>query len=406
MAESADLAFEIARGVGLTLNFLPNKTEAILAVRGVGADAVRRQLVSTEIEGEVFQIPLSLDRFLRIVPRYRHLGVLSLSNGTIGPEVTNRAQSSRCAEVTLRKTVFRNSSFKVTTKLAVAEGMCQSRLFVAAGSWPPLSAQRLRTLEGAYLQPLLSSTGRSSADLAYTHVAVVLAEMGAVSATDRLAMERLRLAARVASASPISWVPFAAPGMKAWSAQLAADILLLVDVLPDKLQGMPSPLVQPQAWTQLWKAYPQSWRGLLKTFKSRRAKAIANTAALLEPRPPPVCSGVVSCEECSKTFATPRALVAHRAMAHGRRRPINAFDFSEGGTVTTCRFCGVCFRTVNRLGLHLARGAARCVLAARELLPLASVEAEEGRALAERESRKRARRLGLSESAGPPARAH
>ena len=41
--------------------------------------------------------------------------------------------------------------------------------------------------------------------------------------------------------------------------------------MPEKLGTLPPPAVEPEAWERLWKAYPRSWKQLLRAFVKKMA---------------------------------------------------------------------------------------------------------------------------------------
>ena len=51
--------------------------------------------------------------------------------------------------------------------------------------------------------------------------------------------------------------------------RLLVDLCRLRDIMRDKLGTMPPPAVEPEAWERLWKAYPRSWKQLLRAFVSK-----------------------------------------------------------------------------------------------------------------------------------------
>ena len=75
---------------GLTLNFGPGKTEALLALRGPGAKALRKDIVS---DGGI-RVGAAM---LRVVCSYKHLGTLATAAGCPAQDATRRVAQGNVA---------------------------------------------------------------------------------------------------------------------------------------------------------------------------------------------------------------------------------------------------------------------------------------------------------------------
>ena len=77
---------------------------------------------------------------------------------------------------------------------------------------------------------------------------------------------RLQLAARISRKAPPAPFALLQRDRSPWKRQVLLDLCRLRDSMPEKLGTLPLPAVEPEAWERLWKAYPRSWKQLLRAF--------------------------------------------------------------------------------------------------------------------------------------------
>ena len=263
-----------------------------------------------------------------------------------------------------------------------------------------------------------------------------------------IAAARLRLAARISLRGTPAIQGLAQSWTGAgWRKFLIRDMRLLQAVLHNKLKDMPDPNVSPAAWESFWRKYPGAWCGLVRKMVQQAAAEPAvflaalagcgeaaeeeEVAEALLQQPavhgPPAAGAAgpadqaaaaagaglaggipaevsFECTACSKRFATSRGLKCHGTHAHSRQRPASCFVVRS-----VCPGCGNDYRTRLRALEHVERGSARCRVAVLGgglgLVPHdpAVVAAADA---ADRAWRHQARKSGVSELAGPPARLH
>ena len=83
---------------------------------------------------------------------------------------------------------------------------------------------------------------------------------------------RLQLAARISRGAPLALIALLQRDRSPWKRQVLVDLCRLRDTMRDKLGTMPPPAVEPEAWERLWKAYPRSWKQLIRAFVQKMAR--------------------------------------------------------------------------------------------------------------------------------------
>ena len=82
---------------------------------------------------------------------------------------------------------------------------------------------------------------------------------------------KLQLAARISRRAPPALFALLQRDRSPWKRQGLLDLCRLRDCMLEKLGTLPPPAVEPDAWERLWKAYPRSWKKLLRAFVKKKA---------------------------------------------------------------------------------------------------------------------------------------
>ena len=144
--------------VGLSLNMSANKTEAAVHFAGGGARAAGKRL---HVDGDS---TLSVQRAdgtafpLRIVPAYKHLGILLDPDGSIIPEVRQRIALAGSALHQLRRSVLRKT-LSVSARVTILEAVVFSRLLYGCQTWPVLSFRTFKQINCFYMKAIQLSFG-------------------------------------------------------------------------------------------------------------------------------------------------------------------------------------------------------------------------------------------------------
>ena len=147
-----------------------------------------------------------------------------------------------------------------------------------------------------------------------------------------------------------------------WKRQVLLDLCRLRDSMPEKLGTLPHPAVEPEAWERLWKAFPRSWKQLLRAFVKKMATGTEQCCYTARSG---MCVAVSehqdleflcpSCPADAKTWPTRAALRSHMMSKHGWRNPWRQFVAGS-----RCPVCQKQFHTRARAVDHLAHRAERC----------------------------------------------
>ena len=135
---------------GLTLNFAPGKSKAMVALRGKGSP-----LASEQAEAG---LKIGPDCTLSVVRQYRHVGTLCADTGTHMPDIRKHCKSATQACMELAGTLHARSAIPRVDRVRGAGSMVFSRLLVNGHVWDPLphgALQALNTVQCIILRPTI-----------------------------------------------------------------------------------------------------------------------------------------------------------------------------------------------------------------------------------------------------------
>ena len=317
---------------------------------------------------------------LRLVSTYRHVGTQTSHGTRRGPELAARRSAARAAYHATRKKILSQRRLSKKARVAVARDVVSSRLLYGAGTWHSLSASDV----GAIWRTRTPFRTIANDRWRPRHVPATSQEvcrrLGILDFREAVSMQRLRLAARLVSASPSLMALLQSDAGRAWKAELFCDIELL----------------RQEQGPQLVEVFPQAWKLLVSSCQRKLVERRQRSE-------PPLFASVpilptFSCDECDAVYFTLRALRSHQMKAHQRRREARRHVLGS-----VCPVCKADFRSRPRVVQHLEVGAKRCVLAWKSstLVPFS----DDAVAAADRldcDHRRRCKREGRNHLAGPP----
>ena len=419
LARVAELAAIVFARFGMLVNFMAGKTEAVVAIRGVGSCAARRRLAELiDPASKIPMLPLASGTALRVVDHYKHLGAKLAGSGTMQAEVTHRCSGGRTATAALGRRIWSNEGLEISTRAALATACVNTRVLYLAGNWGPLSAQQARQVEVELLRPLRRIVGAEQTAIKAARAeqeglpAVACWTTPAVCAATAtplpralIDIERLRIAGQYAHRAP---VPLRAllqgPGAAAWRQQLCLSLAILRRFRVPALDMLPEPTddFALATWTEYMREAPGKWRGHLQQL---RAAVVADPALYehldkqLRGASADECaeSAEWACYECGHIARSHRCLRLHAVRVHGLRREVRKFCVTA-----ICPTCGTDWHSRLRCLHHMQRAACCKVpwesgLVA-ECDPQLVLEAD----AADRQLRRDLRKQGRCELAGPP----
>ena len=350
--QTAFLAIQKAfRSRGFTLNYSAGKTEVVPTWVGAGAPEQRRRMLTMEEPSFTFSTEEEADIKVRVQARYRHLGAIQETGGGMDSELRTRAGMAWGTLRQLQRALLCNRKYQQKTRLRLLETLVFTKLFYAAGSWPPLTRRQLNLVKKPYLLMLRSVT-RTHFKGPQPGVTdeKVLALAGFLDVQARLTVERLRYAARVyRHGEDFMLNVIEAEAMLktyAWKHQLRADWTWLTSI---QGPGWGSTL---EDGIQQWRRGRRGWKSFVRAagLKHRLQQDLFyHIRGSGGDQPLGKEEGHIEgykCE-CGKVFGTKRAWAMHATVVHGRRTA--TYDF--GGTR-----CLICLRelwTTGRLRQHV-----------------------------------------------------
>ena len=135
LAEALEKCFRL---FSLRVNWSPNKTEALLVLRGTGSSTARNKLHD---QGSVIKFALPEgEGSLRIVHEYRHLGSILTDDGSSNQEAVGRASSGMAAYAPISGSVFGRQAFSRRLRWKLAMSLTFSRLLYNVHVWSSISS--------------------------------------------------------------------------------------------------------------------------------------------------------------------------------------------------------------------------------------------------------------------------
>ena len=137
--------------MGMSPNLGPNKTEAVLGLRGPHAREVRRaHFTVTDLTVSVAS-RFCPEARVRVVTAYRHLGGILHQAGRLHPEARARAACGWAAFQRHRKTVFCHGHVALREKVSLFQTLVLSAMLYGSGTWCELPEDAIAPLRRAYV---------------------------------------------------------------------------------------------------------------------------------------------------------------------------------------------------------------------------------------------------------------
>ena len=249
-------------GHGLTANFGPKKTAALLAHRGAGSRAARNEVFHRS-KGKILVLrehkaPVAVDA----VPNYKHLGSVISFDGSLLPEVKQKVALAKVAFGEGRRKLFACPHIALRKRVCLCHVHVISALLAGAGAWPLLCNTAWNLLERC-ITSLCRQMLRipAHADQHWSRAAVLDA-CEFPSALDLLAAERLRFLGQLVRKGPSA----------AWALiQHCPDTVAAYTIAGDWLLAavsgtcpFPGFLPNWNDWFHVMDTRPRYWKGLIK----------------------------------------------------------------------------------------------------------------------------------------------
>ena len=310
-------AKEILAERGLVTNFKRGKTEVIITPTGPGAKALRQNLLREEVPNIKFGDDESR---LRVEGKYRHLGSIQASAGSLNFEIKHRIGLTWGGFRELRQ-VFVRKKYNLGTRLRLAEALLWSKLFFGAGAWGPLKEKQIQQLEKCFFGILRAITGQKP----YKDQKVrpwsnekILAYFCIEDIPTRLAGHRLLYGKRMwahGGESLLKAVNFekkVCPG--SWLEGLESDVKWAIETNGTEWGENVEQVLEN------WQCSSRNWKGFVRRAEKRQT--LQRSLAFLVNSKNECFGDTIQIEndwvcECGAEFASRRALATHRHRKHG-----------------------------------------------------------------------------------------
>ena len=391
LEQATQIVHEEMIKVGLTPNYSPGKTEALITFAGKGAERSSRdffqQRSGTLIVLNEFQGPIQV----RVVDHYKHLGGYLTRNLSLHPEIRIRKAQALQQVQGIKKQVLANERLELPKRRQVLHSLATSVLTLHSGTWRPLRQCEFDAWQGAIravYQQLVCRAG----DGQFPHLTMIeLADLAKSPMPQALLnVRRLRVVIQLLKGfedslvhnilenykvmKEASWLAGVQQAVE-WAKQHVDDRIWMSDL--DALEDLDSwrklsvecwqvqKLVQTaqkqhtcrtQTCQVIWRAKHRQ-DGMLREMGwtcSWSSEAPVESAA--------------TCELCGKVCTSHAALGVHQHKVHGCKAV--ARRFASG---TQCAICDRNYHTRPRLITHLQYGTTTCLVAyLRSHSPMAS----------------------------------
>ena len=259
---TASVFVQVVGRHGLTLNFGPGKTEAVLSVRGTSAKAIRKTI---SCDGGL----LVGAALLRVVCAYKHLGTLATSTGCPAQDAARGVAQGTAAYAKVSGKFISSALFDVKLKIRATGAVVDSTLLRAGELWTALSLEAAQRIEAVHMRWLRKATGHFRAvaeDRMCDEEVRITYEVP--STRSLLLVRRLMYLASFRKASPFLRALLQHGGrLHPWVLMIQADLAGL-QMLEPKFSGLPSPYLDVDAWARFACDHPGAWRRLLRVLRS------------------------------------------------------------------------------------------------------------------------------------------
>ena len=342
--------------IGLQVNFLPGKTEALLLWRGHGSRELRQQHLTAAKPGIPVVLLDGSTATLTITRQYVHLGGLVRDDENQFDDISRRKRQAHAMFAKLRKRLLFNLHLSKPEKLALLFALVHRSFLHGAGFWhlgtkkeAHLFHSTIMAWYRASVRPICGVSSRGLTD------DLVLDLLGVLSPAEILCLEQCRLlivAAKFDNGSLVRQLTLAT----SWAAAALESAAIVFGQrfaeLDQLLAWIAGRLLNCRQWLRRFRLRS------VHTRNNRQAHASAHAVMLHElHRSGGVTFQVTAqntealhiCTTCGLHCGSKASLASHKSRVHGE---IGMASAIRG---TFCPVCGTEFWTTPRLQMHLRK---------------------------------------------------
>ena len=356
IAQVAELGL---RRLGLEPNYLPNKTEALVAIHGKGSKAVRRTLLSPQSPSVAFTRHDGTTERIRLVSEYVHLGTVVRGDLSEISNIRKRERLMRAIFKPVRAKLLSNSFLTSTEKAHLLRERVFTRYTYGSGLWR-LSTNHEQHAAAEPLAKILRSsvkpiTGLSSRGITTFQCAAML---HLPLPAELLCVERVRAACELAQAAP-NFVWDALIQDRVWIQSAMHSITEVMLAADPSWSHTLNAADLPAFVTRHAESLRRAGRRFLQHCISSREPSPTGAPVVphrpaevidVEVEPPPPLPFVC---HCGASFVDARRLAVHHSRMHGDAAPLTAACFG-----TRCERCCTEYWSWTRLRGHLRKSPA------------------------------------------------
>eukprot|EP00438_Fugacium_kawagutii_P021808 Skav230858 [mRNA] locus=scaffold1335:27242:32707:+ [translate_table: standard] len=373
------IAYDKAAALNLRLNMTPDKTSALLALRGTDARKTWTDLLQHDMQHPylVFECAASSHPLhLPIVADYIYLGVLQTHQGHPAAEVKRRFLIAKPILHMLSKGVFRSNRVPTQTRRTLCKAFLFSKVAFGAGAWQQMHVHTMQHWHNGLIHlvnRVVTRTKRGPgicnldlvADSQLPHPMLVLCQQRVNLFSRVMNTEMVELFSLLQAQQPeSSWLSMVCEDLQRIQHLVPDDAIqevssyAKVDLLARMCVHNPKALNRfVQKAVAIYAKYLRIWV-IFRDFQRHIQEDLAKYGIIIaesdEPRPRP---RGFACHECAAEFDSFGALCTHVFKKHNQGNL--APRFAPGNT---CRACLKCYRGRTQLIHHLKYFRTKCLL--------------------------------------------
>jgi DNA-directed RNA polymerase subunit RPC12/RpoP len=336
---------KVFRLLRFEINWKPGKTECFIRYRGKGATKrlnARRVGPNNTL---VVQVPDS-EALITVVSQYKHLGGIVQADGCLIPDARCKAKSGLAAYMPIALKVFGSTLIFEELKLRFCASLILSRLLFNAHVVVP-TARYLKIIGEVYMRVLRRVADECKFQKCLSD-AGVRAKLKAASIECLLMKARLRYLGHILRSRPQALLAMLAVRVKgqalAWTKLIRSD-LSVIRARVSLCSSLPEPSYGPKEWVDFITVQPERWSVAVNALffqdsASDKLRAIFPAEVTVQYR----------CSQCTASFPTSKAMLAHMRSKHGIRCPQRYYSYNDG----QCPVCKTCFQSRLRVLAHLS----------------------------------------------------
>ena len=376
---AVSLTQDIAVEHGLMLNYGPDKTAVLLALRGDQSQAVKQSLYCSQTDRTQLEFQcnsLTEPGKLDVVATYVYLGQVQDLQGHQGSEVRRRFLLSQATSRILRKNIFASPKMPQKTRKQLFQSLVISKLTYGAGAWQPLHIHTARSWHSQVMKMYVQIVARIQPGPNHFHLDT-LAQCALPHPMLLLTNQRFSLFDRLVDSDmgELFALLQAQSHDQGWLTLIVHDLLRLSRTCPphpvfemaanDDITAIAQHcLSHPKALSKIAKwahkhhlASHQMWQ-IFRTFQAKfEDDAIAYGFDWTFSTAPQQADAQFSCHACNAAFSTYKALCTHMYKKHDALNVVHNYCASN-----TCKSCLKVYHSREQVIHHLRYKRTGCLV--------------------------------------------